>query len=73
MYDNPKNDLNLGKILINQMVHYLLIKMTNQIVSYSTYQKKLLIMLMGLNQLVHIEKVVFLRLIILCIFWLNFW
>jgi hypothetical protein len=37
--NNPKNDLNLGENLINQMVHYLPMKMTNQIVSYSTNQK----------------------------------
>jgi hypothetical protein len=39
-YNNlEKNDLNLSRNLTNQMVHCLLIKITNQMVYYSTNKK----------------------------------
>jgi hypothetical protein len=55
------------------MVHCLLIKMTNQIVSYSTCHKNHPNHIDESKSTYHIDRVVFLRLIILCIFLLKFW
>jgi hypothetical protein len=50
------------------MVHYLLIKMINQIVFVLPIKKTILVIMMGPNQLVQINKMDFLMPIILSVF-----
>lgn len=47
--NNAKKDLNLSKNLTKQMVHYMLMKMTSQIVSYFTCKKITLVTMMISN------------------------